>query len=148
MYINSNASRFETPSARIFPPVSEQIRRIIALLEPRWMKKLLTISFDCDEIELCGNIDLLNQVWTNLIDNAIKFSPEQSVITIQIHNKENTVIVTVSDQGFGMDDETALHLFDKFYQGDTSHSTKGNGIGLTLVKKIVELHEGTIRTAS
>ena len=127
---------------------SEQIRRIIALLQNRWMEKNIEICFDCDEIEFYGNIELLNQVWTNLIDNAIKFSPENSSVHIDIIKKSNNIAVTVINQGTGISAETIARIFDKFYQGDTSHSTKGNGIGLTLVKKIIELHEGSIIVTS
>lgn len=127
---------------------SEQIRRIIALLQNRWMEKNIEIHFDCDEIDFYGNVELLNQVWTNLIDNAIKFSPEDSSIHIDIIKESNHIVVTVINRGKGMSEETITHIFDKFYQGDTSHSTKGNGIGLTLVKKIIELHEGSIIVTS
>lgn len=125
--------------------VSEQVRRVVALLESKWTKKNIEIFFDCDEFFLYGNEELLKQVWINLIDNAIKFSLENSVIDIGIINKQGNIIFTVSDQGSGMDLETVARIFDKFYQGDTSHATKGNGIGLTLAKKIVELHDGNIR---
>ncbi|WP_454054947.1 sensor histidine kinase [Clostridium sp. Marseille-Q7071] len=67
-------------------------------------------------------------MWINLIDNAIKFSPENSAIDIRIINKQGNIIFTISDQGSGMNSETAARIFDKFYQGDTSHATKGNGI--------------------
>jgi len=123
---------------------SEQIRRIIAILENKWAEKNIEIRFDYDEINFCGNEELLNQVWTNLIDNAIKFSPENSIITININQKPDKMKITFSDQGIGISQEAAKRIFDKFYQGDTSHATKGNGIGLTIAKRIVELHEGTI----
>lgn len=125
--------------------VSEQIRRVVVLLEKRWMEKKLEISFDCDEIFLYGNEELLKQVWINLIDNAIKFSGLNSTIEIQIIQNQKNVIVTISDQGNGMSEDTKKRIFDKFYQGDTSHATKGNGLGLTIAKKIVELHDGKIQ---
>lgn len=127
---------------------SEQIRRIIALLQNRWLEKNIEINFDCEEIQFYGNVELLNQVWTNLIDNAIKFSLDNSAIDINIIKKSNSVAITVINQGIKMSAETIARIFDKFYQGDTSHSSKGNGIGLTLVKKIVELHEGYINIVS
>lgn len=123
---------------------SEQIRRIIALLENKWTEKNVEICFECDEVDFYGNAELLNQVWTNVIDNAIKFSPENSCVNITIIQKNDVTAVTITDQGIGISADTAAHLFDKFYQGDTSHATKGNGIGLTLAKRIVELHSGTI----
>lgn len=127
---------------------SEQIRRVIALLEARWTQKDIEIRFDCAEVDFYGNEELLGQVWTNLIDNAIKFSPEHSVVTIGIRPRPDSVAVSVTDQGIGMGAETAERLFDKFYQGDTSHATKGNGIGLTLAKRIIELHGGEISAQS
>lgn len=133
---------------RIIYNGSEQIRRIIALLQNRWMEKNIEIHFDCDEIDFYGNVELLNQVWTNLIDNAIKFSTENSSIDINIVSKSNTIVVTIINRGKEMSEETIARIFDKFYQGDTSHSTKGNGIGLTLVKKIIELHEGSVCVTS
>nr|WP_242841372.1 HAMP domain-containing sensor histidine kinase [Lachnoclostridium phytofermentans] len=125
--------------------VSEQIRRVVVLLEKRWMEKNLEIAFDCEEIFLYGNEELLKQVWINLIDNAIKFSALNSIIDIQIIQNQEYVVITISDQGTGMSDDTKNRIFDKFYQGDTSHATKGNGLGLTIAKKIVELHDGKIQ---
>lgn len=125
--------------------ISEQIRRVIALLENSWTGKNIEISFACDEIFLYGNEELLKQVWINLIDNAIKFSPENSVIVIRVMKKQKDIIFTISDQGNGMNPEAVRHVFDRFYQEDSSHATKGNGLGLTLAKKIVELHNGNIQ---
>lgn len=125
--------------------VSEQLRRVIALLENRWSKKHIEINFDSGEIFITANEELLSQVWINLIDNAIKFSPENTRIDIRLARDSGFVSVFVSDQGEGMRAETALRVFDKFYQGDSSHATHGNGLGLTLVKKITDLHGGTIR---
>lgn len=128
--------------------VSEQIRRVIALLESKWSEKNIEIAFDCEEIYLYGNEELLNQVWINMIDNAIKFSPCHKVIKIDIMKEAGEVIISVTDQGEGMKAETVAHIFDKFYQGDSSHATKGNGLGLALVKRIVDLHEGEIKVAN
>jgi signal transduction histidine kinase len=127
---------------------SEQIRRIIAILENKWAEKNIEILFDYDEINVCGNEELLNQLWTNLLDNAIKFSPENSTITINISQKPEKITITFTDQGIGISQGAADRIFDKFYQGDTSHATKGNGIGLTIAKRIVELHEGSITVKS
>lgn len=123
---------------------SEQIRRTIVVLQNKWAEKNIEIGFDCEEIEFYGNSELLGQVWLNIIDNAIKFSPSNSTIEIEIRKIPTKVIVTITDQGIEMSAETASHIFDKFYQGDASHSVKGNGIGLTLTKRIVELHGGQV----
>ena len=127
---------------------SEQIRRVIALLQKKWTEKQLEINFDCDEINFYGNKELLNQVWTNMLDNAIKFSSENSTVDINIIKNPTDVAVTITDRGIVMSEETISHIFDKFYQGDTSHSSKGNGIGLTLAKRIIELHDGHISVTS
>ena len=87
-------------------------------------------------------------VWTNLIDNAIKFSPVKSEIILSMDKHSDTFSVTITDNGCGMDEKTQHYIFDKFYQGDSSHSSEGNGLGLALVKKIIELHHGTITVNS
>jgi signal transduction histidine kinase len=127
---------------------SEQIRRVIALLENKWTEKNIELCFDYEEIEFYGNEEMLNQLWTNLIDNAIKFSPMNTHIKVDIIKKTETIITMVTDEGIGIIPETTSHIFDKFYQGDTSHASKGNGIGLSLAKRIVELHDGIITVQS
>ena len=126
---------------------SEQIRRIIVLLEPKWSKKKQHFRLECDEIMINANMELMEQVWINLFDNAIKFSPEETVIEVLIRKRPGHMIVTVSDQGSGIGEEAMNHIFDKFYQGDTAHVASGNGLGLAIVKKIVELHKGSVRAA-
>lgn len=93
----------------------------------------------------CGSEPLLEQVWINLIDNAIKHSPKGSSIRIYISEKPKTVAVKVSDDGCGMTGEVQKHIFEKFYQGDRSHKAEGSGLGLALVKRIVELCGGRLR---
>jgi signal transduction histidine kinase len=127
---------------------SEQIRRAIVLLESSWTEKGIEVCFDCGEIYFYGNEKLLGQVWSNLIDNAIKFSPKNSLITISIIKKPNSVAVQIANPGKNIDSETLERVFDKFYQGDTSHASKGSGIGLAIVKKIVALHKGTVFATS
>lgn len=124
--------------------ISEQIRRSILLLEPKWEKKNLNININLDECTYVGNEDLLNQVWVNLLDNAIKFSPEEGKINIELMKCKNRLVFKIKDNGIGMNEETKSHVFDKFYQGDVSHTVEGNGLGLTMVKKIIELHKGSI----
>jgi len=128
--------------------VSEQLRRVIALLENRWRQKNIEINFDSGEIYLTANEELLSQVWINLLDNAIKFSPENAQIDIRLSKDSGFISVLVADQGNGMSQEAALHVFDKFYQGDTAHTLHGNGLGLTLAKRITDLHGGTIGIVS
>lgn len=125
--------------------LSEQIRLVIAMLYEKWDKKHLDIDFDCEEIYCIGDEEMLKQVWINLIDNAIKFSPEYNTISISIKQAEGYTYVSIFNQGEPITDEQARHIFDKFYQADTSRTTKGNGLGLAIAKSIVELHKGTIR---
>lgn len=128
--------------------IGEQIRECVLLLENKWMEKEISFDFHLLEQEIKGNEQLLKQVWTNLIDNAIKFSPEKSQITLSMSIHANFLTVIIKDYGLGMDNKTQRSIFEKFYQGDSSHSSEGNGLGLALVKKIVELHHGTITVES
>ena len=128
--------------------LSEQIRESILLLENKWSDKQIDFDIDIDEIVIKANDQLLKQVWMNLLDNAIKFSPEAGCITITLRANNGNVIFTVKDQGEGINDKTQKFIFDKFYQGDTSHHMEGNGLGLPLVKKILELHKGRIAVQS
>lgn len=124
--------------------ISEQIRRSIVILENKWNIKQLSFDFDCNEIYINGNEELLSEVWINLLDNAIKFAPEDSIILINLTRDEFHATFEIRNGGSGMDEETRERIFDKFYQGDTSHSSSGNGLGLTIAHKIIELHKGTI----
>ncbi len=124
--------------------LSEQIRRAILVLEEKWMKKNIDMKVEIDEVTFNGNEDLLNQLWINLVDNAIKFSPLNKEIQILLKQEEDSVIFEIRNFGPTLREETKKHMFDKFYQGDTSHTADGNGIGLAIVKKIVSLYHGTI----
>ena len=124
--------------------LSEQIRRSVLLFERQWLAKNLTFKLDFDEFTVNGNEDMLKQVWTNLIDNAIKFSDENSEIEISISKLKGELLVLISNVGTPISDEDREKIFNKFYQADESHSKSGNGIGLSIVKKIVELHKGKV----
>lgn len=124
--------------------LSEQMRLVIALLDKKLSGKDIQIYFDCGEFSLVSNEEMLRQVWINLIDNAIKFSPAHGVIEIQITQVNGKTSVSVSNQGEKIPPETAAHIFEKFYQGDASHTTKGNGLGLAIVKRIIQLHGGMV----
>lgn len=129
-------------------PVSEQIRRSILQLEQKWEKKGIGFDLSLEDCQLTGCADLLKQVWVNLIDNAVKFSSSGGRIEIRTRQKDSVFYFQISDNGIGMDAQTQEKIFDRFYQGDLSHSTEGNGLGLSLVKKIITLHRGTIRVSS
>lgn len=124
--------------------VSEQIRRVVALLENKWNAKHMEIYLECEEINIYACAELLWQVWLNLLDNSIKFSPEYSVIEVSIKQEDAETVFRFADQGCGIEEESLARIFDKFYQSDTSHTTQGNGLGLTLVKKILSLHHGSV----
>ena len=128
--------------------VSEQIRLVVCLLDQKFSEKQLEIIFDSNEFFIETNEEMLKQVWINLLDNAIKFSPVGGKIEIRIKQTDVSLSVKISDQGCGMSPEAKEHIFDKFYQGDLSHSSKGNGLGLAIVKKIVDLHDGNISVHS
>lgn len=128
--------------------IGEQIRECVVLLENKWEEKNISFDFHLKELPISGNEQLLKQVWMNLLDNAIKFSPAKSKIILSLHTDTDFIKIMVKDFGPGMTESIQHNIFDKFYQGDTSHSSEGNGLGLPLVKKIVELHQGSIAVKS
>lgn len=128
--------------------LSEQIRESILLLESKWSEKQIGFDIDMEEVIIQANEPLLKQVWMNLLDNAVKFSPGLSRIAITLRTENGNAVFTVTDRGPGMDDHIQKYIFDKFYQGDTSHHMEGNGLGLPLVKRILELHRGEVSVKS
>lgn len=128
--------------------LSEQIRLVAVILKDKWEEKNITLSFEFDEFTVNGNKDMLQQIWINLLDNAIKFSPKNSVITIEIERHDKFISVRVTDEGIGMSEEAIKHAFERFYQADVEHKTEGNGIGLAVAKRICELHNGDIYVKS
>lgn len=128
--------------------VDEQIRQSILLLENKWSEKNIGFEMDMDSIEFSAVEGLLGNVWTNLIDNAIKFSPEGETIYISLKEKDNMLSFKIANRGDPMPDEMLKRIFEKFYQGDTSHKREGNGLGLALVKKIVRVHNGSVLAAN
>lgn len=127
---------------------AEQIRSSILMLQQKWEKKDICFDLELEDSLITGNPALLKHVWVNLIDNAVKFSPQSGKISLRAVRDPDRFIFQVIDEGIGMNAETQGKIFDKFYQGDISHSTEGCGLGLSLVKKIVELHRGAIRIES
>ncbi len=134
-HIVTDAARFR---------LSEQLRTAILLLEPKWTRGHVEMDIRLEECEAVGNEELLKQVWINLIDNAIKYSPEGGTVHVTAVTGDNAVIVGIADEGPGMDGEVRARAFDRFYQGDRSRKTIGNGLGLTIAQKIVQLHHGDI----
>lgn len=128
--------------------LDEQIRNCIILFEKQWNIKNLDINIDLEPIKIYSNAEMLSHLWINLIENAIKYSEDNGHISILCYEKDNNIEFKISDNGRGMDNDTLKHIFDKFYQGDNSHATQGNGIGLSIVKRIVELCKGEINVES
>jgi len=128
--------------------LDEQLRTSILLLEKDWTAKEMELDINLDEAMVHGNAEMLSQVWMNLLSNAIKYTPRGGTIAVTLRRLEQTVEVTVRDNGIGMDPLTKSHIFEKFYQGENSHHARGNGLGLAMVKRIVELSNGKIHVES
>ena len=128
--------------------LDEQLRQALVLLEPKWAAKEIDFDVELDTVQYWGYESLLAQVWVNLLDNAIKFSPVGSAITVKLRLEADQAVVEIADCGMGMSEEIQRHIFEKFYQGDSSHRSQGNGLGLALVHKVVELSQGQIQVES
>lgn len=128
--------------------LDEQIRRAILLLEKEWAAKDIELDIDLEEIKFSFNEEMLLQVWINLLSNAVKFTPEGGRVACELKRADGNVVFTVTDSGVGMSPEEQGRIFEKFYQGDLSHSVSGNGIGLNIVKRIVTLAKGRIELES
>ena len=126
-----------------------QLSECALQFEKSWEEKDIELIAEMeDRAFVTGDQELLELVWTNLISNAIKFTPPGGAVTLTQTSAADAVTVCVADTGCGMDENTVKHIFDKFYQGDTSHATEGNGLGLALVQRILELSDGTISVKS
>ncbi|TVR91445.1 MAG: HAMP domain-containing protein [Spirochaetaceae bacterium] len=128
--------------------LDEQIRRSIVVLEPQWNLKGLRFNIDLAKTQVSGNEELLQQVWLNLLGNAIKFSPEGERIDVELRRKADSVEVAIRDYGIGIQEEDLPRIFEKFFQVDRAHSGKGSGLGLSLVRRIIELHGGDVGVES
>ena len=139
---------------QIFPQpkefdLGEQLCECLLGFEDAWEAKHLEIETDIeDDVRIKSDPELLSLVWNNLISNAVKFTPDGGTIGVSLKTDGSRVIVQVRDTGCGMKPETGMHIFEKFYQGDTSHATQGNGLGLALVKRVVDILSGEIGVQS
>ncbi|MBP3479400.1 MAG: HAMP domain-containing histidine kinase [Oscillospiraceae bacterium] len=136
------------PKAEAFD-LGEQLCSNLLQFENAWEQKNLNIETQIEEgVRIYSDFELLSLVWNNLISNAVKFTPEGGTVSVSLKTDVEYVIVSVSDTGCGIKPETGMHIFEKFYQGDTSHSTQGNGLGLALVKRVVDILNGEIGVRS
>lgn len=124
--------------------LDEQIREDILALESLWEPKNIEFDVDLNAITYYGNKSIMHHIWSNLLSNAIKFSPNGGTIKMRLFKEKGKIVFYVEDRGPGLSDEAKKHLFDKFYQADTSHKEEGNGLGLALVKNIISLCDGEI----
>lgn len=129
--------------------VDEQIRQAILILQPDWEQKRIQFNIILDRLTVIGNEELLQQVWMNIIGNAIKYNRDAGEITIsQKEATDGRVQILISDTGIGMSENTVKKAFDKFFQADSSRLNSGNGLGLSLVKQILHLHKADIQYTS
>lgn len=129
--------------------LDEQIRQSILLLQNQWEEKNINLKIDLEKVKISSNKDLLQQLWINILNNSIKYSYDGGNIHVVLKEKdENSIQVIIKDNGIGIDDETLKHIFTKFYQVDSSRKTEGLGLGLSIVKIIIDLCEGSIDVKS
>ena len=117
--------------------------------ETVWEEKEIEIQTDIEEeLYVEADKELLSLVWNNLFSNALKFTEQGGSVSLRAYGNEKFVYVAVKDTGCGMNPETKANIFKKFYQGDTSHATKGNGLGLALAKRVIDICKGEIKVES
>jgi len=128
--------------------LDEQLRDCILLLEKQWSAKDIELSLNLSELTYLGNEEMMSHIWLNLLNNAIKFSHTGGLLEVSCSHSGRSAVVTIRDHGEGMDAATQSRIFEKFYQGDSAHATEGNGLGLSLVRRIVDLCGGVITLQS
>ena len=132
------------PQSTVFR-LDEQVRQAILALEQKWEEKEIQFDVDLDKVTYSGYEKLLIHIWTNLIDNAIKFDPQGGLIKLRLQHQADGILFTIEDNGPGIPPEEQERVFHKFYQSDNSRKMDGNGLGLSLAKQIIALSDGTIR---
>ena len=135
----------QIPSHRSRYRLDEQIRQSIVGLEAAWADKDIEFDVELSRAEYLGNEAMMRHVWDNLIGNAVKFSPRGGAVRMTLGKTEQDLVFTIEDSGPGLSEEDMRHVFDKFYQADSSHRQEGNGLGLALVKRVLALEDGEIR---
>lgn len=136
------------PQTQVFD-LGEQLCACLLEFESLWEEKGLELECEiADGVQVRSDPELLRLVWSNLFSNAMKFTPAGGRISVSLKTEDRWAVISVSDTGCGMSKETGTHIFEKFYQGDTAHATQGNGLGLALVKRVVDIAGGVISVSS
>lgn len=128
--------------------LGEQLRECSIILSGKWLQKNMEFDVSLDQVMYSGNKEMMQHMWINLLDNAVKYTPEGGKISVSVREENDYAIVKIIDTGEGMSKEIQKNLFDPYFQGDSSHSSQGLGLGLSIVKRIVELCKGTISVRS
>lgn len=129
--------------------LTEQVAECFLSFEDAMERRHIEMEAEMDErVLVTADPELLTLVWNNLLSNAVKFTPEGGTVRVSVRSEGDQAVVSVTDTGCGITPETAKHMFDKFYQGDTSHASEGNGLGLALVRRVVDLTSGEISVSS
>ena len=138
----------EIVSGKTLYSLDEQLRRCVRQQERDWLRKGLTVEGDLDPVTYYGNEELVEHIWSNLLSNAIRFTPSGGQITVVLRQDGGEVTVSISDTGVGMDEETQRHIFDKFYRAAPYPDDRGNGLGLSIVRRVVTLCGGRVAVFS
>ena len=125
--------------------LDEQVRMALLLLEPKWAEKQIDFDVDMEPLRFVGNAAMMQHVWVNLIDNAVKFSPAGETVTIRLRQEDARICFCIENKGEQISEKDIRHIFDKFYQCDSSHKADGNGLGLALVQKILSMSGGRVQ---
>ncbi|GAB6928155.1 envelope stress sensor histidine kinase HitS [Paenibacillus sp. JCM 10914] len=130
--------------------LDRQLRTIVSACEPQWLAKNIQVSLELAAVEIVATEDLLSQVWTNLLHNSIKFTPDSGAITITLNAAEQEATVNISDTGVGISETDQLRIFERFYKADKSRNRAlgGSGLGLSIVKRILDIHKGSVSVQS
>ncbi|CQR58704.1 sensor histidine kinase [Paenibacillus riograndensis] len=154
--LSDNLLKLSALEAESFPfertayRLDKQLQEMILACEPQWLDKNIDVEAELEEVTVQAVKDLLSQVWTNLLHNSIKFTPQDGMITVRLRTLDNRVEVEIKDNGIGIAEDDLPRIFERFYKVDKARSTSGggSGLGLSLVKKIVDIHEGSITITS
>lgn len=145
-YLESAHHLFEPRRYRL----DKQIRNTVLSCEPQWTVKNIEMDLSLEDANIVADKELLDQVWMNLLNNAIKFTPNGGSIHLSLYHHHDELHFEISDTGIGITEKEQLHLFERFYKADKARirNTSGSGLGLSIVKTIIDMHKGTIHVKS